>query len=316
MATPIPGIHHVTAIAGDPQENIDFYTGVLGLRLVKLTVNFDDPRAYHLYYGDGLGSPGSILTFFAWPGARAGRNGAGQIAATAFSVPPDALEYWQRRLTGCGVEIDARTTRFGEWILAFQDPDGLHLELAGTPGAMGRPYWELGGVPEASAIRGIHGVTLWVHETQLTKRFLIDVLGFDAAGDDGGTLRFAASDGSSGAVADVREMSNLPPGVIAVGNVHHVAWRVPDDATQAQMRQELVRRGISTTPVRDRQYFHSIYFREPGGVLFEIATDGPGFTGDEDVEHLGERLSLPPFLEPRRAEIEAVLPPLELVPQA
>jgi catechol 2,3-dioxygenase-like lactoylglutathione lyase family enzyme len=316
MTQPIPGIHHVTAIAGDPQQNIDFYTGLLGLRLVKLTVNFDDPRAYHLYYGDGAGSPGTILTFFAWPGARRGQPGAGQIGVTSFAVPSGSLGYWRGRLTSAGVRLDTDLTaaeeRFGERILTFQDHDGLPLELVEREGAADQPFWDGADVPGEHALRGFGGVTLEEEGFESTRQFLTDVMGFQPAGADGQTFRFTTGESGPGSVVDVRTAPNLLPGRIAVGSVHHVAWRVPDDQAQVEWRETLATAGLNVTPVLDRQYFHSIYFNEPGGVIFEIATDPPGFTADEAPETLGTHLKLPPWFEPRRALIERSLPPVRL----
>jgi catechol 2,3-dioxygenase-like lactoylglutathione lyase family enzyme len=316
MNPPIPGIHHVTAIASDPQQNIDFYTGVLGMRLVKLTVNFDDPRAYHLYYGDGSGDPGTILTFFSWPGARRGQPGAGQIGVTSFAVPSGSLSYWRDRLSSAGVRLDTDLTatqeRFGERILTFQDHDGLSLELVEVDSAVNRPFWERADVPGDYALRGFQGVTLEEEGFESTRRFLTDVMGFAEAGEDGQTFRFTTGENVPGSVVDIRTAPNLLPGRIAVGSVHHVAWRVPDDAAQEAWREMLVGVGLNVTPVLDRQYFHSIYFNEPGGVIFEIATDPPGFTADESLEELGTHLKLPPWFEPRRDLIEAALPPVRL----
>lgn len=322
MNPPIPGIHHVTAIASDPQQNIDFYTGVLGLRLVKLTVNFDDPRAYHLYYGDGTGDPGTILTFFSWPGARRGQPGAGQIGITSFAVPPDSLPYWRHRLSAAGVRLDTDLTasgdRFGQRILTFQDHDGMTLELVEVEGAAERPFWQGAEVPAPHALRGFQGVTLEEEGFEATRHFLTDVMGFAQAGEDGQVFRFTTGDDVPGSVIDVRTAPSLLPGRIAVGSVHHVAWRVPDDSAQVAWRDMLVSAGLNVTPVLDRQYFHSIYFNEPGGVIFEIATDPPGFTTDESLETLGSHLKLPPWLEPRRDLIERSLPPVRLpgVPSA
>jgi catechol 2,3-dioxygenase-like lactoylglutathione lyase family enzyme len=306
----------VTAIAGDAQQNIDFYSGLLGLRLVKLTVNFDDPRAYHLYYGDGSGNPGTIMTFFAWPGARRGQAGAGQIGVTSFAVPPDALAYWRDRLSAAGVRLDADLAtgneRFGERVLTFQDHDGLTLELVERQGTESWPFWDRAGIPAPYALRGFTGVTLEEEGFESTRQFLTGIMGFEPAGADGQTFRFRASGDGPGTTVDVRTAPSLLPGRIAVGSVHHVAWRVPDDATQERWRNTLVTAGLNVTPVLDRQYFHSIYFNEPGGVIFEIATDPPGFTTDESLDSLGTHLKLPPWFEPRRDQIERALPPVRL----
>lgn len=316
MNPPVPGIHHVTAIAGDAQQNIDFYTGLLGLRLVKLTVNFDDPRAYHLYYGDGGGNPGTILTFFAWPGARRGQPGDGQIGVTSFAVPAGSIPYWRDRLSSAGVRLDTDLAvgneRFGAPVLTFQDHDGLGLELVEQLGVEERPYWEGADIPGQYALRGFHSVTLEEEGFEATRTFLTDIMGFGPAGEDGQTFRFTTGTSEPGAFVDVRTAPNLLPGRIAVGSVHHVAWRLPDDPAQEGWRETLVNAGLNVTPVLDRQYFHSIYFNEPGGVIFEMATDPPGFTADESPDALGTHLKLPPWFEPRRAQIERALPPVRL----
>jgi glyoxalase family protein len=312
MSTAIPGIHHVTAITGNPQQNVDFYTGVLGLRLVKLTVNFDDPGAYHLYYGDAVGHPGTILTFFAWVGAPGGRHGTGQVGITSFSIPQAAVEYWRERLGGHGVHVQGLSQRFDEQALAFTDPDGLMLELVAHPWTPERPGWDGGPVPAAHAIRGLHAITLWEDGYERTAAFLTDTLGFRPLDHHGSVVRFTTGEGGPGALVDVRSAPDIWQGQVAAGTVHHVAWRTPSDEEQQAWRQEIAGRGVDVTPVLDRRYFHSIYFREPGGVLFEIATDPPGFTVDEPPEELGTHLQLPPWLEPQRAQLERLLPSLRL----
>lgn len=307
---PIAGIHHVTALAGDPQTNVDFYAGVLGLRLVKRTVNFDDPGTYHLYYGDESGRPGTILTFFPWPLARRGSRGTGQATVTAFSVPEGSLGWWAERLSAQGVVTDDPAERFDEEVLTLLDPDGLKLELVAHASAASVAPWGHGPVPERYALRGFHGVTLSEAELGPTAALLSEGMGLAPAGEAGPRYRFAAAGGGAGSRVDVVESPGTPRGLIAAGTVHHVAWRVPDDAAQEAWRRTLSARGLGVTPVLDRQYFHSIYFREPGGVLFEMATDPPGFTLDEPIEHLGEALRLPPWLEPQRRRIEGSLPAL------
>ncbi|MBI3667652.1 MAG: ring-cleaving dioxygenase [Acidobacteria bacterium] len=308
----IPGIHHVTAIAGDPQQNLDFYTGLLGLRLVKRTVNFDDPYTYHLYYGDQLGRPGGILTFFPWPGAPRGRRGAGQLTATSFSVPAPALGYWMERLKSHGVAFEGPTRRFEEEVLTFGDRDGLQLELVAGSEADPRGPWKEGPVPADQAIRGFYGVTVSEEGYEQTAALLTATLGFRRAREAGNRFRYEAGSGGPGAVVDVLCLPAAPPGRVGVGTVHHVAWRASNDEEQKYWRGRIADLGFNVTPVLDRNYFRSIYFREPGGVLFEIATDPPGFTADEPPEQLGTRLKLPPWLEPHRAEIEQRLPPLHL----
>ena len=316
--TQIRGIHHVTAIASDPQRNLDFYAGVLGLRLVKRTVNFDDPQTYHFYYGDDAGHPGSILTFFPWPGARRGRQGVGQVAVTSFAVLPTALGFWIERLLRHGVKYDGPTKRGpsgadAEQVISFKDHDGLMLEIVAHAGAEARPAWgDAPGISRDDAIHGFHGVTLWVGEGEPTEKVLLDTLGFRPVREEGGTRRFQSGDGGPGTFVDVRSIGGFVQGAGGAGTVHHVAWSVADDATQLAVRERVVGAGLHPTPVIDRNYFHSVYFREPGGILYELATIPPGFAIDEPVERLGERLMLPPQYEPHRAEIEAVLPQIHL----
>ncbi|HEV8190969.1 MAG TPA: ring-cleaving dioxygenase [Ktedonobacterales bacterium] len=308
----IPGIHHVTAITGDAQRNLDFYSGLLGLRLVKLTVNFDDPGSYHFYYGDALGTPGSILTFFAWPGAPRGRHGTGQTGATGFSIPRESLGYWLERLVQRGIEHEGPETRFGEKVVLFKDFDGLPLELVASNEAKERPLWQAGPVPAEHAIRGFSGVTLWEDGTARTAKLLTAMMGFHEVAKEGSVTRFATGEGGPSTYVDLRDATGFWRGSVAAGTVHHVAYRTPTDADQLNWLEELTREGLRVTPVQDRQYFHSIYFREPGGVLFEIATDLPGFATDETPEQLGTGLRLPPWFESQRAEIEQVLPPVKL----
>ena len=310
---PLLGLHHVTAIAGDPRGNLDFYTRVLGLRLVKKTVNFDDPGTYHLYYGDEGGHPGTITTFFPWPGARRGRRGAGQVTVTSYAAPPASLGYWSERLERHGVTAE-RSEILDEELLAFEDPDGLKLEIVGVPGAADRPAWAGGPVPVEHAMRGFAHVTLAEQGYEATAQLLGEVMGFRLVAESGNRFRYAVGAGGAAARVDVLCTPDAPPGRIAVGTVHHVAWRVAGDAEQGEWRERLVSRGLDVTPVLDRRYFRSIYYREPGGVLFEIATDPPGFTLDEGFDRLGTALTLPPWLEPYRAPIEAALPPLGEVP--
>jgi glyoxalase family protein len=306
------GIHHITAIAGSPARNVGFFTRTLGLRFVKKTVNFDDPGTYHFYYGDEIGHPGTILTFFPWEHAAVGRAGAGLTQQSAFRIPTRSIGYWTHRLVDKGVRHEQPSRRFGEPVLELTDPDGLSLALVGVEGAERGPAWSNGDVPAEHAIRGFHGATLLTGDAPATAAILSDVLGFTEAGREGSNLRLEASD-AIGGVVDVRQAKGMAAGRWGRGSVHHIAFRARDDAEQAQMARRLVEgHGVRTTEQRDRYYFRSIYFREPGGVLFEIATDEPGFAVDEPVATLGTQLKLPPFLEPRRKEIEAVLPPVEV----
>jgi catechol 2,3-dioxygenase-like lactoylglutathione lyase family enzyme len=312
MNPTIPGIHHVTAITADAQENIDFYSGVLGLRLVKLTVNFDDPSSYHLYYGDELGRPGTIMTFFAWPGGFRGRVGPPQVTSTSFAVPAGALEFWSGRLNASGVQFDTPVERFGERVLHFTDPDGMSLDMVATAEPGGRP-WSAGPVPVEHAIRGFHGVTISEEGYESTAKLLTELMGFKPDGSEDNRFRYRAGSGDGFAsIIDLLCVPDARHGSMGAGIVHHVAFRTPDDAQQAAWRRAIVGANLNVSPVMDRNYFHSIYYREPGGVLFEIATDNPGFTADEPGERLGSRLMLPSQLEPYRAQIQAVLPPVRL----
>ena len=309
MNPTIPGIHHVTAITGDAQKNIDFYSGVLGLRLVKLTVNFDDPGSYHLYYGDKLGRPGTIMTFFAWPGARRGRVGPPQVTATAFAVPAGALDYWSSWLADHDVKA---ADRLGERAIRFTDPDGTGLEIVAVAEPGGEP-WPGGPVPSEQAIRGFHGVTISEEGYESTAKLLTEMMGFEPAGSEGNRFRYRARNGGGlGQVVDLLCVPAARDGGLGAGIVHHVAFRTPDDPQQVAWRAKIIEGGLNVTPVIDRNYFHSIYFREPGGVLFEIATDPPGFDIDEPPERLGTRLMLPAQYEPDRAEIERVVPRVRL----
>jgi len=305
----MPGIHHVTAIAGKANRNLDFYTRVLGLRFVKKTVNFDDPGTYHFYYGDEVGHPGTILTFFPWEHAAPGRGGVGLTQQTAFRVPAGAVGYWTHRLVEKGVAHDAPEKRFGEPVLTFTDPDGMSLALVGAAGAEAEPAWHNGDIPSEHAIRGFHGVTLMIEDAGRTAQVLRDVLGFRDAGGDGPYVRFHAGE-TVGGVVDLREAKGFLAGRLGRGSVHHIAFRAIDDANQAMMAKRVVALGLRPTDQFDRKYFRSVYFREPGGILFEIATDAPGFAVDEPVATLGHDLKLPLFLENRRKEIEALLPEL------
>lgn len=302
------GIHHITAIAGDPARNLAFYTEILGLRLVKKTVNFDDPGTYHLYYGDDQGAPGTILTFFPWAQARPGRRGAGEASQTAFAIPVASVSYWLDRLTERGVPHQVPTKRFGETVIAFQDPDGMTLELVARDGGVA-PAKAEGGVPLEHAIRGFAGVTLWSTRPDTTGAVL-SVLGYEEGPREGDVTRWSTKVPGLATVIDVKDASAGPRSMSGAGTVHHVAYRAASDADQAAMAEALSLRGLHPTEQRDRNYFRSIYFREPGGTLFEIATDDPGFAVDEPAESLGRSLKLPQWLEPRRSEIEAQLPAL------
>lgn len=308
----IQGLHHVTAIAGDPQTNIDFYTGVLGLRLVKLTVNFDDPSAYHLYYGDATGLPGTILTFFAWPGAGPGHLGTSQITAIAFSVPPGSLDYWTNRLADAGINTERPADRFHERVLLLADIDDLRLELIEPARPDAREPWHAGPVPGEKAIRGLHSITVSQQHYEPTANLLTRAMGLRRGDSEDSRFRYEAGSGGAGTIVDMLDVPATGRGALGAGIIHHAAWRTPDDNEQATWRTQLLRSGAAVTPVRNRVYFRSIYFHEPGGVLFEIATDSPGFMVDEPAQHLGSHLQLPPWLEPLRSQLELVLPSVRL----
>ncbi|HLZ09297.1 MAG TPA: ring-cleaving dioxygenase [Chloroflexota bacterium] len=310
MPPEILGIHHLTAIASDPQRNLDFYAGVLGLRLLKVTVNFDMPETYHLYYGDAVGSPGTILTFFPWIHARQGRRGIGQVTVTSFASAHESLSYWAERLTANGVDVAAADTRFDEQFISFADPDGLQVEIVARSDPMKTIHWTGSPVPAEFALRGFLGATILAGRPEATEGLLSGTLGFSRVRQEGNRVRYQVGPVGSGQFVDILRAAPDQIGHVAVGSVHHIAWRTPSDEQELAWRAFLARAGVGVTPVRDRQYFHSIYFAEPSGVLFEIATDPPGFAIDETNEELGSSLKLPAWLEPRRSELESVLPPL------
>lgn len=308
----IKGLHHVTAIAGDPQRNVDFYRNVLGQRLVKRTVNFDAPDTYHFYFADEIGNPGSVLTFFAWPGVRRGMRGNGETNAVAYNVPVGSLTFWQEHLTRNGIAPQRLEERFGEKMLAFKDPDGMDLELIETARLPRISFWKEGPIPQEYALHGFHSVTLWLDDVEPTAELLTTQMGYEAAGQEENRYRFIAHSNGLGHIIDLVEWREGRQAVFGVGSVHHIAFRVPDDTQQLQYQSLIRNAGFGVTEVMDRSYFHSIYFREHGGVLFEIATETPGFAIDEPVNALGETLKLPEWYEPNRATIEKSLLPLEL----
>lgn len=308
MTHDLLGIHHVTAIAGDPQANLDFYSGLLGMRLVKVCVNQDDVRTYHFFYGDETGSPGADLTFFPHPGGYQGKPGAGQAVSVALAIPIGSLEFWTARLADAAVDFDLGE-RFGERLVSLADPDGLTVELVETPAANDRPGWEGGPVPAEHTIRAIHSVTLAQSDARRSAKFLTERMGFIETEEAAGRIRLQLGDGL-GSVVEVVQAEER--GRVALGSIHHVAFRIADHEGQREWLDHVNQIGLASSGVIDRAYFESLYFREPGGVLFEIATDGPGFTIDESEAELGSRLSLPPWLEPRREEIERGLPPVRL----
>ena len=313
---PLSGLHHITAIAGDAQQNFDFYTRVLGLRLVKKTVNFDDPNSYHFYYGTQRGAPGTILTFFAWRGAFPGRIGNGEIGTTALSVPRGSIGFWRERFETENVTFEPSFTRFEAEALPFLDRDQMRLELVESDD--GRQPWNNENVPFEYSIRGLHSATIAARDASQTAKVLQEITGFHFVGEENGRARFALGDESgdesghngAGSFLDVTQSETAQRGQMGAGTVHHIAFRASDDETQQSWREALSQQGFGVSPVMDRSYFRSIYFREPGGVLFEIATDAPGFEIDEDLETLGETLKLPPQFESLRAQIVSALPQL------
>lgn len=312
------GMHHVTAVTGDATRNLDFYTRTLGLRLVKKTVNQDVISTYHLFYADEVGTPGTDMTFFEWPDVGRHIAGVGDVSATSFIVPGrDALDWWAQRLEEHGVEHGAIERRGNREVLPFTDHEGQRLELV-TGEREGTQPWSESPVPQEFAIRGLGPPTLVLESFRPTVQVLTDILGFTQSGEyafpDNPSRRalvFQMGPGGVDAEVHIEERPQMPPARVGIGGVHHIAFRTPDAEQHAAWQRRLAQAGLAVTPVIDRFYFKSIYFREPGGVLFEIATDGPGFASDEDVEHLGEKLSLPPFLESHRREIERHLHPLE-----
>ncbi len=312
MPSAIRGIHHITAIAGDVQQNVDFYVGLLGLRLVKLTVNFDDPGTYHLYYGDELGHPGTILTFFPWGAGHPGRIGTGQATVTSFSIPEGSVGFWTDRLRRAGVSFTGPTRRLDEQVISLADADGIRLELVAHPGAEDRPGWPEGPVPHEHAVRGFYGVTLSLADSTATEQLLAEVMQFRPVAAADNRRRFTVGDGGAGAYVDILTHTADARGLVAVGTVHHVAWRVADREALVAWQGLMAKAGLRVTPVMDRKYFQSVYFREPGGVLFEFATDPPGFAVDESPRELGTHLMLPEWLEPDREQLESVLPPIRI----
>jgi glyoxalase family protein len=313
MKNKIRGLHHVTAIASDPQRNLDFYVGLLGLRFVKCTVNFDDPGTYHFYFGDNRGTPGTILTFFPWPGAQRGNRGTGQIEATAFAISPDSVSYWLERFKEHHVTAEKTSPRFGEEVIRFVDPDGLLIELIASSSSARVEPWPDSPIPPEHALHGFYSVSAALEDYERTARLLTDSFGYRLIEESGNRFRFASPDDIAlGRIIDLLCLPDTGMGRVAAGSVHHIAFRANDEAEELKWREHLVDLGYNVTPMIDRIYFYSIYFREPGGVLFEIATEPPGFTLDEKVEELGTHLRLPPWMESARSQIEKVLPPIQL----
>lgn len=313
MKHTIAGLHHVTAIASDPQCNLDFYVGLLGLRLVKRTVNFDDPGTYHFYFGDAQGTPGTIMTFFPWPNARRGRRGTGEVEATAFAISPDSVGYWLERLKKNNVSAERKPARFGEEVIRFADTDGMPLELIASPAAGETQAWADASVPVEHALRGFHSVSAALADYAPTAKLLTETFGYKLSQEAGNRFRFvAAGDTGLAKTIDLLHTPGSPRAGGGAGSVHHIAFSVPDDEQELAWRDHLIGLGYHVSPVMDRTYFHSIYFREPGGVLFEIATNLPGFTNDESLDELGTNLRLPQQVEPFRQQIVDVLQPITL----
>ncbi|CAM4139695.1 ring-cleaving dioxygenase [Lederbergia lenta] len=302
------GIHHITAIVGHPQENVDFYSGILGLRLVKKTVNFDDPGTYHLYFGDKGGKPGTIITFFPWIGAQQGVIGAGQVGVTSYVVPTGALSYWEKRLEKFHIPF-TKTERFDEEYLTFADPHGLQLEIVEREEGE-ENEWEFSGITPDVAIKGFGGATLLSTQPEKTAELLEKVMGLEQIGKAGGLIRFQSSS-DIGNIIDLK-VAQVERGQMGVGTVHHIAWRAKDDGDQLNWKEHVENYGYRVTPVQDRNYFNAIYFREHGEILFEIATDPPGFAHDETPGTMGESLKLPEQYEIHRDKLEQLLIPIQV----
>ena len=314
LMQPIRGIHHITAIAGPAQENLDFYSGVLGLRLVKKSVNQDDPGTYHLFYADAEGHPGTDLTFFPWAEMAPSRDGHGLSSEVSLTVPEGSLVFWAARLQRYGVKVGAAEVRFGQNALPLADPHGLAVALVESKDALGHAFvpWDGSPIPVEHQIRGLEGARMVERDLVVTTSFLESTMGLRHIGTENGWHRYGVADGKSGAHVDLREAPLAERGAWGTGSIHHIAWRVDDEKHQVEVRASVSNGGAHPTPVIDRFWFKSVYFREPGGVLFELATEGPGFAVDEDQAHLGEKLVLPPWLEGDRAAIEARLPKLAM----
>lgn len=310
MENKILGLHHITAIAGNAKRNHEFYTKVIGLRMVKKTVNFDDPGTYHFYFGDQKGTPGTILTFFPWEGISQGRTGTGMATDIGYSVPEGSLSFWAERFKKLNVKHSEPAERFGEQYLPLRDPDGLNIDLIVSNSEDIRKPWETEEVKAEVATKGFHSVTLTLKSMKATAEILTDILGYRLLAQEGNRYRFITDAVDQAAIVDILESPGTAAGYNAAGTNHHIAFRVKDDDVLMQYREKIAAKGLSITPKIDRDYFFSLYFREPGAVLFELATDNPGFTRDEPLHELGAHLKLPKQYEPMRSEIEKVLPPL------
>jgi glyoxalase family protein len=310
MNSSILGIHHITVMASDAQRNVDFYTQVLGLRFVKKSINQDAPDVYHLYYGDAVGSPGTALTFFPFRHAARGTHGNGEIGSIAFAVPATSLDFWIAHLSQRGIPFDGPSIRWGDQFMTFQDPDGLLIELFFTDRMKVRSPWKNSPVPEEYAVAGFYGVTLFLDSLDDSEHVLVNILGFTKGAATGNRRRYFTGTDGDEAKIDIVINPSAPASRQSAGSVHHIAWRVKDFDVHREWQQHIAQSGISTTEVIDRFYFHSIYFREPGGILYEIASDTPGFLVDEPFDELGSHLMLPPWFEPMREKIERSLPPI------
>lgn len=306
----ITGIHHITAIAGNPQSNVDFYTQTLGLRMVKKTINFDAPDVYHFYFGDANGNPGTVFTTFPFDGARRGIKGTGELTYTAFSIPEKSLSFWIDRLTEFRIPVSTPLKRFGEQVIRFEDHDGMGLELVAND-RDSRPGWDNGEIPKEFSIKGFYGGTLLLNDHRMTAELLTKYMDYQFIAQEGHRYRYG-TEGLPGDILDIMEDPQGRRGSQNAGTVHHIAFRTPDMESQLEVQHKLMQLGLGVTEVKDRNYFKSIYFREPGGVLFEVATDGPGFAIDEEEAHLGESLKLPEWAEPKRSSIENKLPEIVL----
>ena len=316
---PINGLHHVTAVTRDAQVNVDFYRNVLGQRFVKKTVNFDVPDSYHFYFADEIGTPGTVLTFFVWPNVKRGPRGNGETAAVAYNIAAGSIGFWKNYLESKGIHVHPVEQRFGLEVLPFDDPDGMQIELVASDSPADIHDWENGPIPRAHALRGFHSVTLWLDQVELTSDLLVNQMGYTFGGQEGNRHRFVGGSGSLASTLDILHRPAQPEDVPAeavfgAGSIHHIAFRVPTDEIQLEYQSALRGAGYEVTPVRDRKYFHSIYYREPGRVLFEIATEGPGFVIDEPADTLGESIKLPEWFESTRNSIEQNLPPIILKP--
>jgi glyoxalase family protein len=310
MEKAVNGIHHITAMASDPQANYDFYTQTLGMRFIKKTVNFDAPDVYHLYYADEIGTPGTVLTFFPFPDARRGKRGTGEITVISFSVPFNSLQYWMERLANLGIDFDGPKNKFGYKFIGLLDPDGMKIEIVADRNVDSIPGWYNGEIPPEYSIRKFFGSTFYLRDSKETEKLLSEIMGANLVSFEGKIRRYSLGENESQSFVDILEDTNAPRAIGGAGTFHHIAWRTANDEEQLNWRAKIAKYGLHPTEVVDRNYFHSIYFREPGGILFEIATDPPGFMVDESFENLGTELKLPAWHEPKRKLIEQILHPL------